>query len=1009
MYYPMLSPLNIGYQNIHGYSNVKWRYLRECVKHPRDFKSGLLKNAVRPDPKLDLLCIAETWHVDSLHGHRSDLFVASTPFQKRLPNMGRGHGGLVLLASPAIRPYLGTPVISKYFISVVFKKDNVCLVISFVYFPPHLIDPDLNRLLANELPKSDIIMGDTNIHYGSLFNDHRSGPPGRLSIMGNYCAMSHLKHLRPSSGHTTIDHVFCSLRVKPLPSFLVHSQPADITDHPMITLSVPLPTLPTIEGHPCPERFLVKFLEHPLARLMLHENYQNVALEMLPRSDTAALIEEVAMADINDRQPLVDCLDMQILSLSQSCCDEVLGSYTVDAIQQYPDSTFHSVQDQVDISSVDALKLFKRAQRTDRHESSLVSRDLSKSPLQDAVAFFEDTFSAHTEQNSEETLILDLVLTRLHGFGNQEEELAFPSLKVGKLYSDLSISETIRKYPLGKSPGLDSMDMSILKVLSDEKITDRPMNQVLFLHHMERLFNLCLALGVTPRRWNENVIYPIPKNSGKKNVNNTIDQRRPISLTPAFRRIFERILLDYLVGQQNIGKLKSFHPSQAGFRSGFSSTSLALLSDACSRNGYKHKVFLDLKQAYDRVPLHLLWSKLIDFKCPLKIVRVLRALFEGGTCRIVVNGRLSDPVVRQRGLLQGSVLSPWLFNVFINDLAEEINSSATCKGQAFPVGLFFADDIQIQSKDEHVVRSALDLVVSWAEKNRMEINVLKCGQFDTGNRLFVRDQALPVVETYSYLGFPHNVHGIDWTRHLANCLVKAQGVFYTLKKHFYTDLYAEKIKLELYKAFSRVMLDYGGALSYASLFTRKKLHGISAIQKDIKKDLEKFEKDVLVWIFGSSSPRKVLLSMTALGTLERRLDELACRFALKLDNAHPDNPVNRIICESGKKAHPLVQKIQGNKLKLRFQEEWESKAAVGERPVPLDVFLLRDRLREISKKSKMAETISASARSPGGTDKGAFRYRSSCPRSRDPTQTQCPRHWYAMPYLLKTFSSKAPC
>jgi hypothetical protein len=50
------------------------------------------------------------------------------------------------------------------------------------------------------------------------------------------------------------------------------------------------------------------------------------------------------------------------------------------------------------------------------------------------------------------------------------------------------------------------------------------------------------------------------------------------------------------------------HPSQAGFRRGFSTISHILLSDELSRHENPLSIFLDIKAAFDNV----VWSKLVS-------------------------------------------------------------------------------------------------------------------------------------------------------------------------------------------------------------------------------------------------------------------------------------------------------------------------------------------------------------------------------------------------------------
>jgi hypothetical protein len=85
------------------------------------------------------------------------------------------------------------------------------------------------------------------------------------------------------------------------------------------------------------------------------------------------------------------------------------------------------------------------------------------------------------------------------------------------------------------------------------------------------------------------------------------------------------------------------------------------------------KIFLDIQAAYDTVDREILWSKLAQqFGLSMKWISILRTLFDYNKARIRIAGTLSQGVTARRGLLQGSSLSPLLFNAyFIFNFASE--------------------------------------------------------------------------------------------------------------------------------------------------------------------------------------------------------------------------------------------------------------------------------------------------------------------------------------------------
>ena len=76
------------------------------------------------------------------------------------------------------------------------------------------------------------------------------------------------------------------------------------------------------------------------------------------------------------------------------------------------------------------------------------------------------------------------------------------------------------------------------------------------------------------------------------------------------------------------------------------------------------KSFIDLTQAYDRVDRTTLWKILRLYGLPEKLVVLIAALHEGTMARVCIDGELSEPFLLKRGLKQGSLLSPYLFNIF---------------------------------------------------------------------------------------------------------------------------------------------------------------------------------------------------------------------------------------------------------------------------------------------------------------------------------------------------------
>ncbi|EIE89887.1 hypothetical protein RO3G_14598 [Rhizopus delemar RA 99-880] len=95
-------------------------------------------------------------------------------------------------------------------------------------------------------------------------------------------------------------------------------------------------------------------------------------------------------------------------------------------------------------------------------------------------------------------------------------------------------------------------------------------------------------------------------------------------------------------------------------------------------------LLLDQEKAYDRVHPAYLCKALHHFGFPPSIVQSLSTLFFNTGLHINVNGFLSTPVLQHRGLRQGDLISPVLFNLAFEPLLRRILSDPHFSGFQLP-------------------------------------------------------------------------------------------------------------------------------------------------------------------------------------------------------------------------------------------------------------------------------------------------------------------------------------
>ena len=226
--------------------------------------------------------------------------------------------------------------------------------------------------------------------------------------------------------------------------------------------------------------------------------------------------------------------------------------------------------------------------------------------------------------------------------------------------------------------------------------------------------------------------------------------------------------------QKYLGENDILEDEQNGFRAGRSCmdhifTLVTILRNRKSLGKSTFVSFIDFKKAFDSVNRTLLLFKLSKVGVVGNIYHAISALYKDPKSRVILNDISTDWFSCPIGVKQGDTLSPTLFAIYINDLAEEIKESGigidVDEGLVVSV-LLYADDIVLLADSEDDLQSLLNIVHSWCTRWRLEVNLLKTNimharKKQTPRALFefkLGDGRVDYCATYKYLGVTVNEH-----------------------------------------------------------------------------------------------------------------------------------------------------------------------------------------------------------------------------------------------------------
>ena len=457
----------------------------------------------------------------------------------------------------------------------------------------------------------------------------------------------------------------------------------------------------------------------------------------------------------------------------------------------------------------------------------------------------------------------------------ERENLKFQSQNNEKCNLPFKLSEL--KNFLDKSydttAGSDDIHYQILKHLPSDA-----------LETLLNIMNEIWRTGKFPEDWHKAVIIPVPK-PGKDKTEAT--NYRPIALTSCICKTMERMINDRLVWFLESNNLIS--GNQAGFRKNYSTNDHLVRLESFFRYAFIKKehcvaiLFFCLEKAYDTTWKYGIIKDLHDIGLRGRLPNFILNLLSDRSFNVRIGSTLSDTFEQEQGVPQGSILSPTLFNIKINNIVKCVNDTDSS---------LYVDDFGIFYKSKNMetiefrLQRCLNKVETWATENGFKFSKTKtqCVHFCQLRGLHpdpvlnIYGSPIPVVEEAKCLGLLFDKK-LSFMPHIKALKAKCLKALDILKVLSNTNWGGDRsVLLNLYRSLVRSKLDYG-SIVYGSA------------RKSYLKCLDTIHHQGLRLALGAfrTSSVESLYAESNETSLYTRREKLSLQYTTKLA-ANPKNP-----------------------------------------------------------------------------------------------------------------------
>ena len=238
------------------------------------------------------------------------------------------------------------------------------------------------------------------------------------------------------------------------------------------------------------------------------------------------------------------------------------------------------------------------------------------------------------------------------------------------------VRKAVQEMKNGKAAGPSGVNSEMLKIAEG-----------LTVEQLTKVANSMLEGKEMPTMWKESLLVPLYKGKGDALK---CSNYRSIKLLDHAMKVVEKVF------ERRLRSNTELDGAQFGFQGGRGTTDAIfivrqMIEKFLNASRPLYLVFIDLEKAFDHIPRSVVEWAMRRKGVTERDVQGIMAMYKDAKTRVKIEGELSESFQVKVGVHQGSVLSPWLFNVVMDEVTREARSNNLKE-------LLYADDLLLMGE-----------------------------------------------------------------------------------------------------------------------------------------------------------------------------------------------------------------------------------------------------------------------------------------------------------------------